>query len=106
MVSAASWWVMWSRPRFHRGESLAEPLFRAVNEDAQVVAIDLQLAADVVFRSTLEEQPFDELPIFLRQRGDCRAHLHAFLGLQHSIFRRGFDGLGLVAFVVQLIGAA
>src|SRR5580765_1614255 len=102
----ASWWVtgsllLFGGVLFSDGESLAKTLFGSVKEDPQILAIDLQLAADVVFVPFLEKQPSDEVPVPLRQSVNRLPHLAALLGLQDLPFNAWLGGLGLRHLVVQ-----
>src|ERR1051325_2178833 len=58
---------------------LAEMIFRTMEEDSQVVAIDLQLPAHLILVSIFEKQPAQQILLFLRQCRERVTHALSFL---------------------------
>ena len=76
-----------------------------MEEHAEIVPIDPQLGADLVFVSVLEEQPAQEVLFFLRQGRQCVLNACPLIRRHHSRLDRGPRFVRRINLVRQRVGA-
>src|SRR5262245_61314749 len=86
---------------FFGRKSFAETLLGPVEENPQILAIDVQLAADIVFGPILEKQPSNQCLVSLCQPGYRSPHPLLSRGFQNPPLRARLIRLGLADFVVE-----